>query len=235
MYLSNEETSLLTDAVKYFEVGFRSYIAETILNKYNTIDSYRNAVNGKRNSHVSSSIILNGRIKSLLDNLAQEQEIKKIYKLLSDTNTICQNHKRVDVKEDKKDAFLVVSELLSITYIFCSELFSNMVQGFSSREEYMYLAEQYRTIRNNLFHPEASISDLNYIEVNKFISILMEIIDDKFFWYASKEELKNVLDALSISVNNALTITNNLKTIPKQKNKFVCRTKEISIYFKFYI
>lgn len=88
MYLSNEETSLLTDAVKYFEVGFRSYIAETILNKYNTIDSYRNAVNGKRNSHVSSSIILNGRIKSLLDNLAQEQEIKKIYKLLSDTNTI---------------------------------------------------------------------------------------------------------------------------------------------------
>lgn len=52
MYLSNEETSLLTDAVKYFEVGFRSYIAETILNKYNTIDSYRNAVNGKRNSHV---------------------------------------------------------------------------------------------------------------------------------------------------------------------------------------
>ena len=145
MYLSNEETSLLTDAVKYFEVGFRSYIAETILNKYNTIDSYRNAVNGKRNSHVSSSIILNGRIKSLLDNLAQEQEIKKIYKLLSDTNTICQNHKRVDVKEDKKDAFLVVSELLSITYIFCSELFSNMVQGFSSREEYMYLAEQYRT------------------------------------------------------------------------------------------
>ena len=60
MYLSNEETSLLTDAVKYFEVGFRSYIAETILNKYNTIDSYRNAVNGKRNSHVSSSIILNG-------------------------------------------------------------------------------------------------------------------------------------------------------------------------------
>ncbi len=38
-----------------------------------------------------------------------------------------------------------------------------------------------------------------------------------------------LLDALSISVNNALTITNNLKTIPKQKNKFVCRTKEISI------
>ena len=44
MYLSNEETSLLTDAVKYFEVGFRSYIAETILNKYNTIDSYRDTV-----------------------------------------------------------------------------------------------------------------------------------------------------------------------------------------------
>ena len=37
MYLSNEETSLLTDAVKYFEVGFRSYIAETILNKYNDV------------------------------------------------------------------------------------------------------------------------------------------------------------------------------------------------------
>ena len=80
MYLSNKEISLLTDAVKYFEVGFRSYIAEIILNKYTTIDSYRSAVNEKKNSYVSSSIILNGRIKSLLDNLAQEKEIRKIYK-----------------------------------------------------------------------------------------------------------------------------------------------------------
>lgn len=229
MYLSNKEISLLTDAVKYFEVGFRSYIAEIIINKYNTIDDYRNAVNEKRDNYVSSSIILSGRIEALLDNLSNEQEVKKIYNLLSETNIICKNNKRKEIIVDKKDAFLLISELLAITYIFCSELFSNMVQGFSSREEYMYLAEQYRTIRNNLFHPEASISDLNYIEVNKFISILTDVIDDHFFWFASKEELKNVLDTLSISVNNSIKIINNLKSVPKQKNKFVCRTNEIDI------
>lgn len=48
MYLSNEEVRLLDTAVKYFEVGFRSYIAEVIIQKYDTIEKYRAAINSKK-------------------------------------------------------------------------------------------------------------------------------------------------------------------------------------------
>lgn len=229
MYLSNEEVGLLDTAVKYFEVGFRSYIAEVIIKQYDTEEKYRTAVNSKKNTFSGGSFIMSGRISSILTSLAKEKEIKKIYKLLRETYDICQNNRRVDIKAEKADAFLIVSELLSITYVFCAELFSDMIHKFASREEYMYLAEQYRIVRNNLAHPEASISDANFKEIDKFITLLADYIDDKYFWLASKDELKKTLDGLSISINNSLRIINNLSTLPRQKSKFVCRKKEINI------
>ena len=162
-----------------------------------------------------------------MDDLSQEKQIKKIYRILGETNNTCKNRQPIGIKEEKRDAFILISELISITYIFCAELFSDMVQKFASREEYMYLAEQYRSVRNNLAHPEASISDFNYKETDKFITILKDFIDKQYFWYASKDDLQKELDNLSISINNPIRIVNNLSTLPKQKSKFVCRTKEI--------
>ena len=138
MYLSNEEVRLLDTAVKYFEVGFRSYIAEVIIQKYDTIEKYRAAINSKKSTFNGGSAILSGRINALLSNLSQERQIKKVYKLLSETNNNCKNNIKVEIKEEKSDAYILVSELISITYVFGAELFSDMIQGFSSREEYMY-------------------------------------------------------------------------------------------------
>lgn len=227
MYLSKEEISLLDSSIKYFEVGYRSYIAENIINLYDTVDKYRIAVIDKKGNYCGDSVILSGKINSVLNNLSQETQIKKIYTLLGETKRNCNAKITVNIKTEKKDAFLVVSEIISLTYIFGAELFSDMLQKFNSREEYMYLAEQYRNTRNNIAHPEASISSLNYLEVSRFISILTNFLDDKFFWYASKDELYKNLDSLTISINNSLRIINNLSMIPKQKNKFVCRTNEI--------
>lgn len=229
MYLSNEEVRLLDTAVKYFEVGFRSYIAEVLVQRYDTLEKYRAAINDKKNTFNGGSVILSGRINALLSDLSKEKQINKLYTLLMETNEKCKNEKIVEIKHEKKDAYILVSELISLTYIFGAELFSDMIQKFSSREEYMYLAEQYRTVRNNLCHPEASISDLNYKETNKFITILKEHIDSKYFWFASKEELQKILDGLSIAINNSVDIINNLSMLPKQKSKFVCRTKEINM------
>ena len=92
MYLSNEEVRLLDTAVKYFEVGFRSYIAEVIIQKYDTIEKYRAAINSKKSTFNGGSAILSGRINALLSNLSQERQIKKVYKLLSETNNNCKNN-----------------------------------------------------------------------------------------------------------------------------------------------
>lgn len=229
MYLSNEEANSLTVAIRYFEVGFRSYIARTVADRYGTINDYRNAILNKKNNYVGNTVILGGKISSLLNNMSQDSNINKIYKLIIETNENCLRQENIEMKSQKDDNFLLVSELLAITYIFCVDLFSDMMQKFQSREEYMYLAEQYRKVRNNLFHPEASVSDLNYIEVNKFISILIDFINEDFFWYSSKIKLKKELDNLSISVNNATNIINNLKIVPKQKYRFVGRNEEIKV------
>ncbi len=228
MYLSNEEVRLLDTAVKYFEVGFRSYISEVIVDKYDTIERYRNAIISKQSTFNGGSIILSGRIEAILKDLSKEKQIRKLYGLMKKTKDICQMNKRVEIQEQKTDAFLLVSELISITYIFCAELFSDMLKKFASREEYIYLAEQYRNVRNNLSHPEASISDFNYKETDKFITMLKDFIPDKYFWMANKDELQKVLDSLSISINNPVRIINNLSMLPRQQSKYVCRTKEIA-------
>lgn len=228
MYLSNEEVKSLDTAVKYFEVGFRSYIAEIIIQKYDTVEKYREAIMNKKSTFNGGSTILSGRIEKYLENLSREGEIRKIYKLLNEVNDTRKKGEPVKIKEEKGEAFILISELISITYIFCAELFSDMVQRFASREEYMYLAEQYRSVRNNLAHPGANISDYNYKETDKFITILKDFIEEKYFWFASKDELQKELDNLSVSINNPIRIVNNLSELPKQKSKFVCRTEEIS-------
>lgn len=227
MYLSKEEVSMLDETIKYFEVGFRSYIADMIISKYKTIDEYRIAITSKRMSFSGEAVILSHKIETLLKKLAKESQIKRVYTLLTETQKNCENKIPVNIKTESRDVFLVVSDIISLTYVFGMDLFSDMLLKFNSREEYMYLVEQYRIVRNNIAHPEASIGNNNYFDVNRLISKFINYIEDKYFWYVSKNELKKKMDGLTISVNNSLRIINNLSLLPKQKNKFVCRVKEI--------
>ena len=102
MYLSNEEVRLLDTAVKYFEVGFRSYIAEVLVQRYDTLEKYRAAINDKKNTFNGGSVILSGRINALLSDLSKEKQINKLYTLLTETNEKCKNEKIVEIKHEKK-------------------------------------------------------------------------------------------------------------------------------------
>lgn len=229
MYLSKEEIRLLDDIIKYFEVGFRTYIAENIISKYPTKELYENAIQTKKINYKGEDIILSGKISSNLEQLSKSAKVNSIYALLTETKDVCDNKSDLKIKEEKSNCFLIISELISLTYIFGTDVFSDLLQAFKTREEYMYLAEEYRVVRNNIEHPGANISTFFYYEVNRFIVKALKCIDDDFFWYGSKEKLKKKLDFLTTSVNNAIHIINNLANLPKQKYKFVCRTKETEL------
>ena len=229
MYLSKEEIRLLDDVIKYFEVGFRTYIAENIISKYPTKELYESAIQTKKTNYKGEDIILSGKISSNLEQLSKSAKVNSIYTLLVETKAVCDNKIDLQIKEEKSNCFLIISELISLTYIFGTDVFSDLLQAFKTREEYMYLAEEYRVVRNNIEHPGANISTFFYYEVNRFIVKALKCIDDDFFWYSSKEELKKKLDSLTTSVNNAIHIINNLANLPKQKYKFVCRTKETEL------
>lgn len=226
MYLSLEEIRLLDDAIKYFEVGFRTYIAKGLIAKYPTRELYKTAICGKKDNFRGEDIILSSKISSNLDGLSQQSKINSVYELLVET---VQNTSIDDKQEVKKNGFLVISELISLTYIFGTDIFSELLLAFNSREEYMYLAEEYRVVRNNIEHPGANISTFFYFEVNRFIMKALPCINDAYFWFASKEELRKKLDSLTVSINNSIHIVHNLSNLPKQKYKFVCRTKETDL------
>ena len=102
MYLTREETKLLDEALKIFEVGFRSYIADKIILSFNTIDKYRNSVNNKKNTYKGESIILSEKIIAVLNDFSRESKINKIYRLLSETKNNCDKKEIVNIKTDKK-------------------------------------------------------------------------------------------------------------------------------------
>lgn len=158
MYLSKEEIRLLDDIIKYFEVGFRTYIAENIISKYPTKELYENAIQTKKINYKGEDIILSGKISSNLEQLSKSAKVNSIYALLTETKDVCDNKSDLKIKEEKSNCFLIISELISLTYIFGTDVFSDLLQAFKTREEYMYLAEEYRVVRNNIEHPGANIS-----------------------------------------------------------------------------
>lgn len=112
MYLSKEEVALLDESIKYFEVGFRSYIADKVICNYSSVDEYRDAINNKKGSYNGESVILSSKIAAFLDNLTKESQIRKMYTLLSETKVNCENSATVNIKTEKRDAFLLISEII---------------------------------------------------------------------------------------------------------------------------
>ena len=190
MYLSKEEIRLLDDVIKYFEVGFRTYIAEKIVLKFPTKELYESAIQTKKINYKGEDIILSGKISSNLEQLSKSAKVNSIYTLLVETKVVCDNKIDLQIKEEKSNAFLVISELISLTYIFGTDVFSDLLQAFKTREEYMYLAEEYRVVRNNIEHPGANISTFFYHEMNRFIVKALKCIDDDFFlvWFKRRAE-----------------------------------------------
>lgn len=91
MYLSKEEIRLLDDVIKYFEVGFRTYIAENIISKYPTKELYESAIQTKKTNYKGEDIILSGKISSNLEQLSKSAKVNSIYTLLVETKSVCDN------------------------------------------------------------------------------------------------------------------------------------------------
>ncbi len=233
MYLSNDEMVRLHSAVKYFEVGFRSYVSEKIIESYKNYDELFTAIGEQRNKHMENSMIFNGKMQGYLDKFRKEKDIMRFYALLEEAYVMYKSQSKCDIKEEKTDAFLLISDIYSLTYIFYANVFSGLLQDFPNALEYMYLSEKYRVVRNNLCHPAAKISEEACKEVIKYIRKISMILENKYFWFESKENIISQLDDILILESSRVLKVHNLDVLPQNVGHFVCRENEISTLKKY--
>jgi hypothetical protein len=233
MYLSNEQTAKLHSAVKYFEVAFRSYISEKVIESFEDGSKLHTEIELQRNKHKENSMIFNGKMQGYLDKFKKENDTKKIYSLLQEAYNMYQSQTKCDIKEEKADAFLLISDIYSITYIFYADIFNGLLQDFSNALEYMYFSEKYRVVRNNLCHPAAKISEESSKDVIRYIRIMSLILESKYFWFETKENLISQIDDILVLENSKALKIHNLDSLPKNVGHFVCRENEITTLKKY--
>ncbi|BCN32724.1 ATP-binding protein [Anaeromicropila herbilytica] len=233
MYLSNEETVKLHSAVKYFEVGFRSYVSEKIIESFEDEKKLHESIEMQRDKHIKNSMIFNGKIQGFLDKFKKERDTKKIYNLLQEAYDMYKAQTKCDIKEEKAEAFLLISDIYSITYIFYADIFNGLLQDFPNALEYMYFSEKYRVVRNNLCHPAAKISEESCKDVIRYIRKIVLILEDKYFWFESKDNLISQLDDILVISNSKVLESHNLDSLPKNVGHFVCRENEITTLNKY--
>lgn len=222
MYLSTTNNYKLDEIVKNFEVGFRSYVVEIIKIKFPTPQKFEaalNEINGKikPSSLINSSLYTSKISKIKKDYLVYYQEIDDSYQSF--------------IKRDYDNAKVpYLSSINDYVEIFFDPYFlkSDLLKGFSTIE-YPNISSKYKQIRNDLSHPGSSkITVLGAKEIFMFINRILMNLDEKYFWYVSKNDIKSKIDELVKSVNDNPIKINNIDEIKISYNKkIIGRDKEL--------
>lgn len=231
MYISYEKTDLLDKIIKTFEVGYRSYIADIILDSYTDKLKFTRALDNLKNNNVQTSLIQSGKHSSKINSLLVNN--KELY----DALTLAKKslfEKDFDYNLNAKVPY--VSEIIDLTLIFFNPLFTNLVKGFNSNEHFLYSSDVYKNVRNILSHPASSkIEEKTANEALLYVQILMDNIDKKYFWFRDGFTLITSTISDYYSIENKVDILNNFSEIEWDNNKVISRENEIETIQKYII
>lgn len=224
MYLTPNLNNELDKIVKNFEVAYRSYIADKVTSRYPTNNDFSNYIEGLLNTTTVTSVIQTGKFEGKLKKI--KSNIEAFYKSLEYSSDCLM--KRNYIKGNKN--VLYVSEIIDLTMLLFNPLFTNLGKLFETIELFMFYSEKYKQIRNDLSHPAASkILMQDAKEVLKFITLITETIDEKYYWYSSKQEIENYIsDFYTLGEEDAFKIQ-NLNEIPWDNNTILFRDSEIEL------
>lgn len=218
MFISLTQSFILDNAVKSFEVAFRSFIVDVLTQNYTSKQSLIDALS---RINTSSEIMYAGKIQAKVNKL--NGNIDTIYKYIVECNQAYVNkHYDNDVP--------YVSELIDFLLIFFNSNFSNshLTDGFSLIEDFHFSASLYCAIRNDLSHPASHpISEVNANKVIYFIKNLTATIEKKFFWYVSKENILQKIQEFYDTEDKTTLKVSNLDSLRFLHKNLLCRDEEI--------
>lgn len=224
MYLTPKLNNELDKIVKNFEVAYRSYIADKIINQYPSKDHFINYIDGLLNTTTATSVIQTGKYEGKLKKIKSSKEtfyqsIKYSFDCLVNGNYTKGNQN-----------VLYVSEIIDLTMLLFNPLFTDLGKLFETIELFIYHSEKYKQIRNDLSHPAASkILMQDAKDVLLFITLITKTIDEKYFWYSPKQDIDTYIsDFYTMGDEDAFKV-HNLNEIPWDNNTILFRDNEIDL------
>lgn len=223
MYISIEQSQELDRIVKNSEVALRSFVSDILSKHYKDAAAFQTAL---KSISISDKLIYSKRFDAKLKSFTTKY--KEIYQL------ICDCKKALDSKSYNNNV-PYISEIIDLLLIFFNAHFSDkdIVKEFSSIEEFHYCCTLYHKLRNNLSHPAShptTVLDAN--KVVYFIENLLVALDQQYFWYATKENIrKNVQKYNSINLG-VLPRHHNLNFASSTHKRLLCRESIIKNMYK---
>lgn len=221
IYLTREAFFALDKVVKAFEVPLRHFISDKMIEKYGTKNDFKTALTKSETTHLNSPSILSAKIRNVIPKL------KKDNFCIYDTAFACHSaYGRKDVCEDVP----YISELVWCILTFFDDIFAgvNITKSFRSIEEFGHLCVVYHQTRNYLSHPAShKVTKKDALDLVNFIDKVLLPIDDQYFWFASKEDIRNYVSEFMAVLGKTKIKINNLRDVDVDHKKIVCRENEL--------
>lgn len=219
MYLSAKHVDAARTIVTNFEVAYRGYISEKLLQDIKTSLEFQTKLSQIITTLSSSTAILSGYLKSKATNIkGKHGEVFEDLEFSRD----CFIKKSIYKNHDVPD----VSEIISITYLF-TDLYKPLILTFKSSTEFIQLSNLYHDKRNKLSHTGSELLDEeDMLNVICFISQVMDYLSDDYFWYKSKQDIQEDIETY-LSINNQSNIYGNMSDMPFANHKIICREDQL--------
>lgn len=225
MFLSTNSTFKLDKVIKGFEVAYRSYVSESVINNFHDENKFLSELNSIDISN--SSLINSGKYSGKLTKM--KTNYKDIYKSIKYSYE-CMINKDII----KAERAIYVSDLIDIIIFLSNPYFNDLNKNFETKNQFIYYSEVYQNIRNDLSHPAtAKISFEDTKIIMLYIIRLMDIMEESYFWFVDKNSIKEDIEQLTENINKVPIAINNFNEIAVQYKKVIGREKELDILNKW--
>ena len=224
MYLSTEQHDRLRTIVMSFEIPFRTYIANTLVEKYSQLNEFYDAL-----MHEEVSEDISPTFKSQIGKIKSQPE--RIHNLLK--VTVESMNKKVN---DEDVAVPDVATIVGLVLLF-QDIFSGFIEMYVERETFLTQIEKYHYVRNKLNHPGCkTLEEQDLALVLSFISnacIFIAIEREDCFWNKTEEKIYKEIKTLESIETGKYEFINNFEELPLLDHKIVCREKEVEDIKRF--
>ncbi len=223
MYLSSNQHDSLRTLTMAFEIPYRSYISDTLINKFPTKSSFSSSLAGIDIATLSSGNPgLHGQLVALQNNSGKIFDALSFAKNSFDTMHVSGEN---DVP--------MLGQLNTLTLVYQSD-FSQLINLFPDFSTFFVLAKKYAYVRNKLNHPLCKV--LEYDDMGPALNFIEEIskwLDQKYFWDKSRSEILKRTTALRTGSINIPIQIHNIPEMPFPDMRIVCREKETASIKEF--
>ena len=218
MYISVSQSHALDQIIKCFEVALRSFIADNLITSFPTPQTLSTALSAIA---LPPGVVYGRRFESKVRFFLRE--MGKIYPVIKR----CAH--AIETRKFDNDV-PYVSELIDFLLIFFNDIFShaNITRGFSTVEEFHYCCSVFHQTRNSLSHPASRPTvAADAVKVVYFVNNIISTLEQKYFWYCSKETLEGYIRAFNETSSSNVLKAQNLEFAGSSYKQLLCRDREL--------